>query len=98
MAIPERRKLLLVRLAALIKNLERHPDNFTLDKQLDREISRIEKFYKHSAETNSYRAARRAVREEREAAAKEAEANAVEEEVDGLQEVEEEPARETKTK
>jgi hypothetical protein len=64
MALSNRRKMLLMRIGALIKNLEKHPEDFTLDKQLDRTIETLERFYTHASGTVTYR---KAMAEKREA-------------------------------
>lgn len=57
MAISARRKHLINRIAALIKNLEKIEEAFTLDKSLDRQVEKMEAVMTHQSQKNAYRKA-----------------------------------------
>ena len=76
--LSERRKHLLNRLGALIKNLDATGEDFILDKQLDRAVSRMEKTLKHHRTRHGYRKLRAEARSAEQAQEAEAEAAAEE--------------------
>jgi len=65
--LSKRRQHLLNRLGAIIKNLEKLPDDFTLDKKMDRVLDKLEAGYRRHAQVQAYRGEHRKILEQKKA-------------------------------